>query len=166
MVTCSSCNKHIHPDCLELNPTLVDWTCIRNYNWQCIECKICSKCNKSNDEDKMMFCDRCDRGFHTYCANVDNVPNGTWLCVTCNEFTEKLNAIQEKINNSKTQLKQEINTPNKIKLNLKHKLSAGLTPTATPNNGEKRGRGRPPGSANKPKDPNQPKKMLVKHKKK
>ncbi|RNA34976.1 PHD finger 10 [Brachionus plicatilis] len=159
MVSCSSCTKHIHPVCLELNPTLVDWTCIRNYNWQCIECKVCSKCNKSNDEDKMMFCDRCDRGFHTYCANVENVPNGSWLCKSCTDFTDKLNAIQEKINNSKTQIKPEVNTPNKIKQNLKQKLSAALTPTATPSNGEKRGRGRPPGSANKPKDPNLQKKI-------
>lgn len=156
MISCSSCPRYYHPDCLELNSKLVDWTCIRNYEWQCMDCKKCSKCSNSNDEDKMMFCDRCDRGFHTYCVGVDQVPTGTWLCKQCAEFNDKLNAIQEKINSSKTQLtKQDLNTPSKsIKQTLKQKLSADLNSSVslTPNNGEKRGRGRPPGSLNRPKE--------------
>ncbi|CAF0800235.1 unnamed protein product [Brachionus calyciflorus] len=154
MISCSSCPRFSHPDCLELNPDLVDWTCIRSYDWQCMDCKKCSKCKNSNDEEKMMFCDRCDRGFHTYCVDVDQVPTGSWLCKSCTEFTDKLSAIQEKINSSKSIKQEVINTPSKIKQTLKQKLSAGLNGSlnVTPNNGDKRGRGRPPGSLNKPKD--------------
>lgn len=50
MIHCSSCPRYSHPSCLELNPKLVDWNCVRNYNWQCMECKICSNCNDPHDE--------------------------------------------------------------------------------------------------------------------
>jgi hypothetical protein len=52
MIHCSSCPNYSHPSCLELNPSLVNWNCIRNYNWQCMECKICSTCNEAHDEVK------------------------------------------------------------------------------------------------------------------
>lgn len=177
MISCSSCPRFSHPNCLELNPKLVDWTCIRTYEWQCMDCKKCSKCNNPHDEDKMMFCDRCDRGFHTYCVGMSQVPTGSWLCKPCSEFNDKLNAIQEKINIAKasqmngfestqsSQIASAISTtPTKLKLKLKSKLNSSLltsdgTPVTTPL-GEKRGRGRPPGSLNKPKDPNSPKKLM------
>ncbi|MFH4984808.1 hypothetical protein AB6A40_011517 [Gnathostoma spinigerum] len=28
----------------------------------------------------MMFCDRCDRGYHTFCVGLSSPPNGTWVC--------------------------------------------------------------------------------------
>ncbi len=31
----------------------------------------------------MMFCDRCDRGYHTYCAGVETIPDGSWQCSAC-----------------------------------------------------------------------------------
>lgn len=164
MVSCSSCPRYSHPNCLELNPKLVDWTCIRNYDWQCMECKKCSKCSNANDEDKMMFCDRCDRGFHTFCVGMSQVPTGSWLCKSCTEFNEKLNAIQEKINMSKSNHGSDnnvsITTPTKLSLKSKLNCSISTTPTLLTPYNERRGRGRPPGSLNKPKDPNSPKKQL------
>jgi hypothetical protein len=33
---------------------------------------------------KILYCDGpCDRGFHTSCAGLDNVPEGDWLCARC-----------------------------------------------------------------------------------
>uniref|UniRef100_A0A0N5ACV3 PHD finger protein 10 n=1 Tax=Syphacia muris TaxID=451379 RepID=A0A0N5ACV3_9BILA len=28
----------------------------------------------------MMFCDRCDRGYHTYCVGLKAPPSGSWIC--------------------------------------------------------------------------------------
>lgn len=176
MINCSSCPRSSHPTCLELNPKLVDWKCIREYEWQCMECKKCSKCSNPHDEDKMMFCDRCDRGFHTYCVGVEKVPSGSWLCHTClrraGEHTptnEKLTvrkvllkaAIENNVDNNNVKINDSMTTPVKVNALLKSKIHSSLnnttsltTPTEKP-----RGRGRPPGSLNKPKDPNSPKKM-------
>ncbi len=158
MIGCSSCHHYSHPNCLELNPELVNWQCIMQYDWQCMECKRCTTCNNPHDEEKMMFCDRCDRGYHTYCVGLKEVPTGTWLCKSCNA---PVNENYENISFSQTPtsvFRQQL--PNKSKLNLNNSLplndnSFGITPTSN-RTGK---RGRPPGSLNKPKDPNSPKKQ-------
>ena len=40
---------------------------VRKYPWQCIECKTCTLCGTSENDDKLLFCDDCDRGYHMYC---------------------------------------------------------------------------------------------------
>ena len=30
-----------------------------------------------------MFCDICDRGYHTYCVNMADLPRGRWECRLC-----------------------------------------------------------------------------------
>jgi hypothetical protein len=199
MVCCSTCKSFSHPNCLELNPKLVNWQCIRQYAWECMECKKCSKCSSAHDDEKMMFCDRCDRGFHTYCVNVDQVPEGSWLCKACTECVENA-ANDEKIIKSfcsANQLEEAKLTDSHVVLNniakspmykqiamkvemgavgvlstpqqqpassskIKKRLNSNdslTAPLSTGGGGEKRkGRGRPPGSLNKPKDPNSPKK--------
>ena len=198
MILCSSCKSFSHPNCLELNPTLVNWQCIRQYEWECMECKKCSICSNPHDDDKMMFCDRCDRGFHTYCVNVDQVPSGSWLCKNCTLCNENTASNDEKIiknfcsnnqfedaklmdshvllnNISKSPLFKSANikseqiltlaTPpnNLIRSKIKDRFgsnSASIDSLPSSLNVRKggRGRGRPPGSLNKPKDPNSPKK--------
>lgn len=34
-------------------------------------------------QEQMMFCDRCDRGYHTFCVGVKTIPTGRWDCPTC-----------------------------------------------------------------------------------
>ena len=34
-------------------------------------------------QDKMMFCDQCDRGYHTFCIGMKKIPTGRWECRTC-----------------------------------------------------------------------------------
>ena len=41
MISCSACPRSAHPMCLELNASLVSWPTIRQYQWQCMECKKC-----------------------------------------------------------------------------------------------------------------------------
>lgn len=185
LICCSSCSRYSHPNCLELNPKLVNWQCIRQYKWECMECKKCSICSNPHDDDKMMFCDRCDRGFHTYCVGVKEVPSGAWLCKTCSLcYNEKQQIYEEKIIQNAMN-KVNAFEPEPIKLMDGHVIlnninnsplikSAIKTSSITPNIHKSssnpgtldqsntvpkaRGRGRPPGSLNKPKDPNSPKK--------
>ena len=71
------------------------------FGWQCIECKSCSYCGTSADDDKLLFCDGlfvnkmfqrllsrfadCDRGYHFYCLvpPVEDAPEGAWSCQLC-----------------------------------------------------------------------------------
>jgi hypothetical protein len=140
MIHCLSCSSYSHQNCLELNPKLVDWNYIRSYKWQCMECKICSQCNLSSDEPKMMFCDRCDRGYHTYCVGMKEVPQGSWVCVTCTNEV-KQNIVSK--NSSATPIKNN-------RLNFIAKTES-LSGSPVPGR-----RGRPPGSLNKPKPKKEP----------
>ncbi|XP_060062435.1 PHD finger protein 10-like [Ylistrum balloti] len=81
MVQCSECKKFGHPTCLDLTTEMV--TVIKTYPWQCMECKTCVECMDPYDEDKMIFCDRCDRGYHTFCVGLRSIPNGQWKCRSC-----------------------------------------------------------------------------------
>lgn len=146
MIHCSSCLSYSHQNCLELNPKLVDWNYIRNYKWQCMECKKCSQCNLPSDEAKMMFCDRCDRGYHTYCVGMKQVPLGSWICVTCTseikQNTQLLKSNSNCNNNSNT---TPIKNNNRLSSIIKSESLANGTPPVPGR------RGRPPGSLNKPK---------------
>ncbi|GAB1601423.1 uncharacterized protein LOC115217352 isoform X1 [Argonauta hians] len=78
LVSCSECGATGHPACLDLTKAMV--SIIKNYPWQCMECKTCVQCMDPYDEDKMMFCDRCDRGYHTFCVGLKAIPTGRWEC--------------------------------------------------------------------------------------
>ncbi|RUS91667.1 hypothetical protein EGW08_000640 [Elysia chlorotica] len=81
IVKCAQCGKIGHTSCLDLTEELV--AVIKTYPWQCMECKACVKCMDPFDEDKMMFCDRCDRGYHTFCIGLEALPTGHWECGSC-----------------------------------------------------------------------------------
>ncbi|KAK0057000.1 histone-lysine N-methyltransferase 2C-like isoform X2 [Biomphalaria pfeifferi] len=81
LVKCAQCGKIGHMSCLDLTEELV--AVIRTYPWQCMECKTCIECLDPYDEDKMMFCDRCDRGYHTFCIGLSALPTGHWECTSC-----------------------------------------------------------------------------------
>ncbi|KAK2511198.1 hypothetical protein Q9966_016705, partial [Columba livia] len=42
---------------------------VRSYRWQCLECKSCSLCGTAENDDQLLFCDDCDRGFHMFCLS-------------------------------------------------------------------------------------------------
>ncbi|XP_061173119.1 PHD finger protein 10-like [Saccostrea echinata] len=81
LVVCSECSKGGHPGCLDLTNEMV--VVIRTYPWQCMDCKTCVECMDPYDEDKMMFCDLCDRGYHTFCVGLKSIPTGHWKCKSC-----------------------------------------------------------------------------------
>ena len=78
---CADCGVICHPACLDISGELLD--AIRLYRWQCQDCKSCQKCGHPHDEERMMFCDKCDRGYHTYCVGLADIPQGHWVCSLC-----------------------------------------------------------------------------------
>jgi len=50
----------------------------------------CEICGSKSDEDSMLLCDGCDKGYHTYCIEppIEEVPEGDWFCPKCQEKKE------------------------------------------------------------------------------
>ncbi|KAG0360093.1 hypothetical protein BG005_011527 [Podila minutissima] len=82
LIECKDCHKSFHPSCLSLKSVAVDLA--QNSAWQCPACKTCEKCSSPN-EDKMLMCDLCDRGWHCYCLDppLARVPLRAFYCPSC-----------------------------------------------------------------------------------
>ncbi|XP_037934994.1 supporter of activation of yellow protein-like [Teleopsis dalmanni] len=80
-IKCYTCRRKVHPSCVEMPHRMM--LRVRNYNWQCNECKCCVKCKRKQDENKMLYCEQCDRGYHIYCINIKSVPDCRWSCERC-----------------------------------------------------------------------------------
>lgn len=50
-----------------------------------IQAIVCEMCGGGHNEDKIILCDKCDRGCHTYCLQppLEDVPEGDWVCPLC-----------------------------------------------------------------------------------
>ncbi|XP_044276963.1 PHD finger protein 10 isoform X3 [Varanus komodoensis] len=81
LIHCSQCENSGHPSCLDMSAELV--AIIKTYPWQCMECKTCIICGEPHHEEEMMFCDVCDRGYHTFCVGLGAIPSGRWICDCC-----------------------------------------------------------------------------------
>ncbi|KYM98332.1 PHD finger protein 10 [Cyphomyrmex costatus] len=81
LIQCGTCNGNVHPSCIDVTLDMVPH--IQSYAWQCTDCKTCVQCHDPADEDKMLFCDMCDRGYHIYCVGLRRVPQGRWHCQEC-----------------------------------------------------------------------------------
>ncbi|KAG5134744.1 hypothetical protein JHK82_025932 [Glycine max] len=65
MLSCKSCGKKYHRNCLRSwgrNRDLFHWS-----SWTCPLCRICEACRRTGDPSKFMFCKRCDGAYHCYC---------------------------------------------------------------------------------------------------
>ncbi|KAG8955769.1 hypothetical protein FRC03_011085 [Tulasnella sp. 419] len=90
MATCINCGGSGHPSCMNIEK-IAD--VIHNYDWLCMECKLCEICNRGGwDAKLMLFCDKCDRGWHTYCLDppLSKPPEGDWVCPMCQNQDVKL----------------------------------------------------------------------------
>uniref|UniRef100_A0A4W5Q565 Double PHD fingers 1 n=1 Tax=Hucho hucho TaxID=62062 RepID=A0A4W5Q565_9TELE len=67
LISCADCGRSGHPSCLQFTVNMT--AAVRTYRWQCIECKSCSLCGTSENDDQLLFCDDCDRGYHMYCLS-------------------------------------------------------------------------------------------------
>uniref|UniRef100_A0A8R1EAP7 PHD finger protein 10 n=2 Tax=Caenorhabditis japonica TaxID=281687 RepID=A0A8R1EAP7_CAEJA len=75
---CATCQIMYHPQCIEMPDRMA--ALVKTYEWSCVDCRVCSVCYKPEKEDQIVFCDRCDRGFHTFCVGLKQAPRGTWIC--------------------------------------------------------------------------------------
>jgi len=89
LIACSICGRAGHPTCLQFTKNMM--LSVRKYPWQCIECKSCTLCGTSENDDKLLFCDDCDRGYHMYCLvpPMKDAPEGSWSCSICIETFHK-----------------------------------------------------------------------------
>ncbi|WWD01998.1 hypothetical protein V865_000036 [Kwoniella europaea PYCC6329] len=85
MVSCTLCGRSGHPSCLNMEEGGLITVKIQSYDWQCIECKVCESCKVKGDDSRLMFCDTCDRGWHSYCLVpvLARPPKGLWHCPRC-----------------------------------------------------------------------------------
>ncbi|XP_065176525.1 zinc finger protein ubi-d4-like [Sycon ciliatum] len=85
LISCSDCGRSGHPSCLQFTALLT--SNVAQYHWQCIECKSCGVCGTSDNDDELLFCDDCDRGYHMYCLKppITSPPEGRWVCILCSE---------------------------------------------------------------------------------
>ncbi|TRY72520.1 hypothetical protein TCAL_10505 [Tigriopus californicus] len=85
LVSCAECGRSGHPTCLQFSPNML--VSVKEYPWQCIECKCCTLCGTSENDDQLLFCDDCDRGYHMYCLipPIKEPPEGSWSCKLCLE---------------------------------------------------------------------------------
>ncbi|XP_067875012.1 zinc finger protein neuro-d4 isoform X1 [Heterodontus francisci] len=93
LISCADCGRSGHPSCLQFTVNMT--AAVRTYRWQCIECKSCSLCGTSENDDQLLFCDDCDRGYHMYCLNppMSEPPEGSWSCHLClQQLKEKASA--------------------------------------------------------------------------
>lgn len=46
---------------------------------------FCEKCGSGENPDKLLLCDKCNRGFHLFCLRpiLVSVPRGSWFCPSC-----------------------------------------------------------------------------------
>ncbi|KAG1654311.1 Histone acetyltransferase KAT6A [Nymphon striatum] len=82
-LVCQTCLSRIHQKCLDYNDKLAN-RC-RQYAWQCMNCKTCTICIDPGNPDNMLFCDVCDKGYHTSCHDpkITDTPLGAWVCSSC-----------------------------------------------------------------------------------
>ncbi|XP_022241135.1 bromodomain adjacent to zinc finger domain protein 2B-like isoform X2 [Limulus polyphemus] len=64
--------------CLNMLETCVAWD-------KSIMRASCQFCHSGANEEKLLLCDGCDKGYHTYCfkPKMETIPDGDWYCYEC-----------------------------------------------------------------------------------
>ena len=92
---CRRCYKGFHTDCLGLDDLAIDdgdfWRCAKCVeDVEKVDATSCSICGGTSDDENMLLCDNCEKGFHMYCLSpiVAVVPSGEWFCGNCKQKKE------------------------------------------------------------------------------
>lgn len=48
-----------------------------------LDAQPCQVCDEDDNEDVLMYCDGCQKLWHTYCVGLQEVPYGHWFCDNC-----------------------------------------------------------------------------------
>ena len=51
LVSCAECGRSGHPTCLQFTENMI--VSVKEYPWQCIECKCCTLCHTSDNDDQV-----------------------------------------------------------------------------------------------------------------
>lgn len=54
-------------------------------NYDAVVCVICEN-GDSKENNEIILCDHCDRGFHMMCINLTMLPPGNWYCGKCSNL--------------------------------------------------------------------------------
>ena len=55
-----------------------------------LECKTCTICGTSENDDQLLFCDDCDRGFHMYCLDPPIKVSPHNFCIFWGKVSRKI----------------------------------------------------------------------------
>uniref|UniRef100_A0A4W3GF04 PHD-type domain-containing protein n=1 Tax=Callorhinchus milii TaxID=7868 RepID=A0A4W3GF04_CALMI len=52
---------------------------------QFMDSYVCIICSRSDGDEKLVVCEGCDEGYHTYCLipPLPDIPRGDWRCPKC-----------------------------------------------------------------------------------
>uniref|UniRef100_A0A1I8F755 PHD finger protein 10 n=1 Tax=Macrostomum lignano TaxID=282301 RepID=A0A1I8F755_9PLAT len=78
VIECSECRSRGHAACLSAAGQHADsgqGLRLAVHGLQALQ-----ECLDPGNEERMMFCDACDRGFHTFCLGLQDIPQGHWEC--------------------------------------------------------------------------------------
>jgi hypothetical protein len=85
MVFCTCCDRAYHLKCLDPPMSRIpnEWFC--SPMCASVVKMKCELCDSASNDDQMLLCDGCDRGYHMYCLPVPltAVPEGDWFCHPC-----------------------------------------------------------------------------------
>lgn len=83
-VSCTMCFNSWHAKCVGLSEEQAR-AAHESGVWQCTWCKLCSRCQQGDHEDKCVLCDVCDSATHIFCLTppLAAVPSGAWRCEYC-----------------------------------------------------------------------------------
>ncbi|KAJ3811328.1 hypothetical protein EV368DRAFT_40823 [Lentinula lateritia] len=57
---------------------------LRSRPWKCAACKSCEICGSKDNDQDLLLCDGCDRGWHGSCFDPPvETPEGDWFCSEC-----------------------------------------------------------------------------------
>ena len=72
---------------------------------------VCEICSMGNNEENLLLCDTCDRGFHTECIGIARIPYlEKWFCDTC--ITNQPRDVQKE-QNAEIALARQLSLPEK-----------------------------------------------------
>ncbi|CAO1620086.1 unnamed protein product [Sympodiomycopsis kandeliae] len=98
LISCHECGSSGHPSCMRWGRNQRKTAVAQEYQWSCMECKICEVCGDKGDDEAIMFCDRCDRGWHLYCLQppLKEPPKGQWMCPICKQLGDHIRSVAHK----------------------------------------------------------------------
>ncbi|XP_039296135.1 polyhomeotic-proximal chromatin protein [Nilaparvata lugens] len=127
LISCSDCTgSRAHLSCVD-SIEYVGSARGRNNLWQCLQCKRCSVCDKTNQKRNLAACSKCGDGYHYTCHNPQIPSNyqllNKWRCMYCEE-----KPIKEEVPIKKEEPPESVVED----VEMKELPAAVITPTPTP----------------------------------